>query len=731
MAWDIAMAAACAASVAVAAISVRGIPLLTAAAGLAVLAAGYLALGRRSLGSNAPTAFDVPFSLVAALGLFLESWADDLLANWKLLVFCWVWLACKGLAKGWAVMLAASAGLFAGYFLGGHAPTPGAAALYCVSAVATSLLVGSIFTIYVLPLASWPVGPGSQAGDKASRASGHSGLGLAAAVPASSEAPSHGVADAASANAVGAIAADAVVAQQVSNADGDGAEPEPGADGDDGAAAEAVPEQVDSHPSDAGAADRTVRWMFGWTLANPPWADLRLWDSLLAFMVVLGIVMTVGWTPPDKRWAATVAMALIVGSYLAVGRGMLSRRAGRLWEIPFSVIILVGLGLASWAYPQFANAIILVCPWLWLVAKNVVRGVVTNVAAFAIVAVTRTLAVPEPFYLAAFYCSGRLLVSLLVGLTLLSLGCQSWPRKAPAGQSVVLAPADTEASEPVSSVGVTGSSDGASAGETPAVESPAGVAASWRGGQALLQDRRPWADLRLWDGATGFALVLGIAVTVCWTDPDKRWASILGMTLMIAAYVAFGRGMVSGRTDRRFELPFDVLTLVGLALASWSYRQFDNAIILICPWLWLAAKNALRGSIANVLAFVLICAARALTVDSLLGAAFYCSGRFVVSVLIGYFLLTVRDDPGPPEGAGTEVASAPDKVPLRLLDTPLSPRECDVLVLMAEGLTNQEISERLILSPHTVKTHVEHILAKMEVANRTAAVIKGREVGWL
>jgi DNA-binding NarL/FixJ family response regulator len=53
--------------------------------------------------------------------------------------------------------------------------------------------------------------------------------------------------------------------------------------------------------------------------------------------------------------------------------------------------------------------------------------------------------------------------------------------------------------------------------------------------------------------------------------------------------------------------------------------------------------------------------------------------------------------------------------------TELSARELEVLVHLAAGRTNRQIAERLIVSPHTVARHVEHIYAKLGVANRTAA----------
>ena len=62
---------------------------------------------------------------------------------------------------------------------------------------------------------------------------------------------------------------------------------------------------------------------------------------------------------------------------------------------------------------------------------------------------------------------------------------------------------------------------------------------------------------------------------------------------------------------------------------------------------------------------------------------------------------------------------------------PLSERETEVLGLIAEGLTNPEISSRLYVSINTVKAHTRNIYSKMGVNNRTHAVAKARTLGIL
>ena len=60
---------------------------------------------------------------------------------------------------------------------------------------------------------------------------------------------------------------------------------------------------------------------------------------------------------------------------------------------------------------------------------------------------------------------------------------------------------------------------------------------------------------------------------------------------------------------------------------------------------------------------------------------------------------------------------------------PLSTRELDVLNCLARGLTTTQIGKTLFISENTVKTHVRHILEKLEALNRTEAVVKAVQKG--
>ena len=56
-------------------------------------------------------------------------------------------------------------------------------------------------------------------------------------------------------------------------------------------------------------------------------------------------------------------------------------------------------------------------------------------------------------------------------------------------------------------------------------------------------------------------------------------------------------------------------------------------------------------------------------------------------------------------------------------EDPLTTREVEILKLVAQGLSNQEIAEKLVISERTVRTHVTNILGKLHLANRTQAAL--------
>jgi DNA-binding NarL/FixJ family response regulator len=79
-----------------------------------------------------------------------------------------------------------------------------------------------------------------------------------------------------------------------------------------------------------------------------------------------------------------------------------------------------------------------------------------------------------------------------------------------------------------------------------------------------------------------------------------------------------------------------------------------------------------------------------------------------------------------------EKKQAPDpepRKPRNSLRDPLTPREAEVLQVLASGRTNQQIAQTLVISRGTVKVHVEHIIRKLGVSDRTQAAVRAIELG--
>ncbi|HET9661889.1 MAG TPA: response regulator transcription factor [Thermomicrobiales bacterium] len=78
-------------------------------------------------------------------------------------------------------------------------------------------------------------------------------------------------------------------------------------------------------------------------------------------------------------------------------------------------------------------------------------------------------------------------------------------------------------------------------------------------------------------------------------------------------------------------------------------------------------------------------------------------------------LMRFFDDPAPP--------------PVRSLFPGLTERETEVLALIAQGMTNQQIADRLFVSVKTVRNHVSNVLSKLQVADRAQAALRARDAG--
>jgi DNA-binding CsgD family transcriptional regulator len=81
--------------------------------------------------------------------------------------------------------------------------------------------------------------------------------------------------------------------------------------------------------------------------------------------------------------------------------------------------------------------------------------------------------------------------------------------------------------------------------------------------------------------------------------------------------------------------------------------------------------------------------------------------------------------PGEPADAALVVRDEPDPG----MEVALTPRELDVLALIAEGASNKAIARRLAISVHTVKFHIASLLDKLDAQGRAEAVAQGARLG--
>jgi DNA-binding CsgD family transcriptional regulator len=81
--------------------------------------------------------------------------------------------------------------------------------------------------------------------------------------------------------------------------------------------------------------------------------------------------------------------------------------------------------------------------------------------------------------------------------------------------------------------------------------------------------------------------------------------------------------------------------------------------------------------------------------------------------------------PGEPADAALVIPGEPTPAP----DVALTPRELDVLALIAEGASNKVIARRLAISIHTVKFHIASLLDKLDAQGRAEAVAQGARLG--
>jgi diguanylate cyclase (GGDEF)-like protein len=158
----------------------------------------------------------------------------------------------------------------------------------------------------------------------------------------------------------------------------------------------------------------------------------------------------------------------------------------------------------------------------------------------------------------------------------------------------------------------------------------------------------------------------------------------------------------------------------------------DEFVILCEDMSGKTQTDAVRARIDAALAVPLVVSGNSLTLTASIGVAFTDGGddspeRVIHDADLAMYRLKPTSDS---RRQALDLRARAAVVPLPLVAPPLvpadlvSPRELEVLLMIADGAANGEIAERLVIAETTVQSHVQHILRKLGARNRTEAVAR-------
>jgi len=282
----------------------------------------------------------------------------------------------------------------------------------------------------------------------------------------------------------------------------------------------------------------------------------------------------------------------------------------------------------------------------------------------------------------------------------------------------------------------------------------------WNYHHALVQARRKQAEGE-WEAALD---LLDEAARHYIPGPVPETRSIAALKARVwlaqgrvAEAEAWARGLESATDgDREYRREFERITMVRLLLGRYRHQgeqdALSEALALIRRLLNAAEAGGRRGSVLELL---ILSALAQQAGDDLPAALVALERALTLAEPEGYVRLFV--DEGPPLARLLAAARArgvmpdytnrllaacaqvgvppssplsPAPAPSPLVE-PLSARELEVLQLVAQGLTNREIGERLFIALDTVKGHNRRLFGKLQVRTRTEAAARARELGLL
>jgi two-component system, NarL family, nitrate/nitrite response regulator NarL len=194
------------------------------------------------------------------------------------------------------------------------------------------------------------------------------------------------------------------------------------------------------------------------------------------------------------------------------------------------------------------------------------------------------------------------------------------------------------------------------------------------------------------------------------------------LRVLVVSADPLARGGLAARVASRAEL-----ALAGEAEPREAGRRAAETAAAVVLW-DLGGPGGAAGLAAVVAAPVLALAAdEAQAAEALRGGALGVVSRGVAPAALAAAVLAAASDLAvlDPDLAGGFVR--PPEAPGRT--APLTPREREVLGLVAEGLANKAIAARLGISEHTAKFHVNAILAKLGVGSRAEAIVRAARTG--
>lgn len=214
----------------------------------------------------------------------------------------------------------------------------------------------------------------------------------------------------------------------------------------------------------------------------------------------------------------------------------------------------------------------------------------------------------------------------------------------------------------------------------------------------------------------------GFFILVFSLRPRWRWASLLFIpaALLTAFGIIFLLNVVTGDWGAWAYAWLFLIAAIGAGLLLANHDHMLPPVFDIVGWslttagiTFFALFGAITGGqLIQVMAPILLVAAglslRWLKLDHILPAS-----------------LLKRIRPADPVGANIKTGTPP------ALIEPLSARELEVLALIDQGLSNQQIAENLSVAPSTVKTHINNLYGKLGVQTRVQAVNRARELNLL